>query len=280
MCMDTILYFYQNKNDGNAKLEPMITETFFPDFRIVKLGLSKAAVNLLEHNCPYEEEHEKNAFMRIICGILKSVFKGLYEKRRSRCRQRLAQQQKEKLLNSVLKCWGDECTTACVCRPPITYFDKWKFTEYMDNVWVNRLLAKAVLPYYVVIGNFAGLREILFPRARRMKELIIYVTEGDRSEELDDITEELYDEYGLTPQLQIIEQDNYKSLVKIGFMPCNVLDFSEETRLWPGIVPAGSRWFDFGNSDDKRRKIESIGADVIYFSMMDMFENPEKYDRK
>lgn len=277
MCMDTILFFYQNKNGSSTRLEPEIREYFLMDFKVVKLGLSKAAVMLLEQNSPYEKEHEKDMFARIICGIAEIFFGGLLEKRRRRRRQRLAQQQREELLNSVLKCWGDECTTACVCMPPVTYFDKWKFTEYMDRVWLDRMLAQAKLPYYVVIGAFAGLRELLLPRARRMKELIIYVTESDNTEELVDITEELFEEFGLTPQLHIIEQNNYKSLGKLGFMPCNILDFSGEVRLWPDAVPSGSRWFDFGNSDDKKRKIENAGADIIYFSLMDMFRNPEKY---
>lgn len=278
MCMDSILYFYQNNNACNGKPEPVIAEFFLVDFRIVKIGLPKAAVMLIEYNCPYEEERKKNVLLRISGSIAKSAFGRLTENFRRRKRQRLAQQQKEILFGCILKYWGDECTTTCVCRPPITYFDKWKFTEYMDKTWIERLLTQAILPYFVVIGTFRGLGELLIPRARHMKELIIYVTENDHTDELEDIAEELYDEYGLTTQLQIIEQDNYKSLFKVGFMPCNVLDFSGESRLRPDAAPEGSRWFDFGNSDDKRRKTENNGRNIIYFSLADMFENPEKYN--
>jgi len=278
--MDTILYFYQNNNAGGGKPDPVIEEIFLMDFRLVRIGLSKSAVMLVEHNCPYEEECRTGMFMRFIGRIIKSVFRRLSEECHRRRMQKLAQRQKEKLFNCILKCWGDECTTACVCRPPITFFDRWKFTEYMDLVWIERLLSQAELPYYVIIGTFAGLRDILLPRARHMKELIIYVTESDNSEELEDITEELYVEYGITPQLQITERDSYRSLVKIGFMPCNILDFSDESRLRPDAAPAGSRWFDFGNSYDKKRKIENNGRDIIYYSLMDMFENPDKYNGK
>lgn len=278
--MDTILFFYQTNAACDSALMPNITEFFLTDFKIVKIGLSKEAVMLIEQDCPFEEAQGQNMLARMAAGVIERIFGKLLQNRRRRKRLRKAQQQKEMLFSRILKYWGDECTTACVCRPPVMYFNKWRFAEYMDQIWIDRLLLWANLPYYVVIGGFSGLREILFPRARHMKELIIYVTERDRTDELEEIADELYYEYGLTPQIQIIQQNHYRGLERIEFMSCNVLDFSGESRMRPDIVPAGSRWFDFGNSDDKRRKIEYSGENILYFSIMDMFENPEKYMKK
>ncbi len=276
--MDTILYFYQKRNGSDVESEPEIAEYYLLDFRLVRLGLSKAAVMLLEQGLPYEEEHEKNIFMRIAGAIACRLFKRLYEGYCSRKSRVAAQQQKERLLKAVLQCWGDECTTSCVCGPHITYFDKWKFTGFMDMVWVERLLTKASLPNYVIIGRFAGLNELLLPRARRMRELTVYVTESDNNGDMEELAEELYEEYGLAAQVRVIEQNNYKNLAQTGTVPCNVLDFSGEGRMRTNIVAAGSRWLDFGSSDEKKRKIQNAGGDIIYFSLRDLFENPVKYE--
>ena len=265
--MDTILYFYKLKNGGSAPYEVLIKEFELPSHKLIRVGLGYAAVELLEGGEFYETDDKKH-------GLAEKLFPKTFEKRKLK-RMEL---QKKIILDKVGEHWGDENTTACVCKPPVTYFERWRFTEYNDMKWYDILLFYAKLPYYSVIGVSPVLREILAARAKKMKALFIYVIKSEYNETLEDLAEDLFDEYGLTTRIIVIEGDSYRRIGLMGILPANILDFSGEDRVNLSCAPKGSYWFDFGCSEEKRRKAYAFSDGLRYFSLTDMWSVPEKYD--
>jgi hypothetical protein len=264
--MDTILYFQEQKKQNNRsnsqdnKQERIFIseaeEYSFLDFRVVRIALSDYAEALLN----IEETDGKKP--------KRFIWKRHREKR-----------DRQLLISRLSQYWTEDDTTECVngCH----FFDRWKFDGYMSDVWLERLFAYATLPDYVVLGDCSPVAHILMKKAKYMKNLVIYETDADWNEETEYMAEELYEEYGLAPQIVRMGMDSCKTITSFGKVPCNVLDFTNlndfNTPLHSRIAAAGSRWFDFKSDENKKRKIENCMKGIEYFSVKDMFECPKKY---
>lgn len=275
--MENILYFYQDNKIQNDLLAPRVKEYLLPGLRVVRCGLSGQAVELLDRDIPVETVSDRGRIRRIVDWIAGRIFGRLVSRWQAKRRVQLAQVQKRALTEKIVSYWGEDYNTACVCRPAITCFAKWEFTDYMNMTFVSLVIKQACLPYYLVLGTCNELREMLLLRVRRIKQLSVWVIKKDYEDRLENLIDELYEEYGLAVKLQIIDRDDYRHLNVTTALTCNILDCTGEENIRVSGVSKGCRWFDLGNSGDKYRKIENTCRDVIYYSVVDMFENPEKY---
>lgn len=250
--MDTILYFYPLKNRT-------VTHSFFDReeyessmYRLIKLGLTPEALSLLEQEIPCKWWNLKQ--------------------RRRRARR---EKERESLLREVQALWGENCSTYCVCREPITYFQKWEFTDYRETKWVMYLLQKSSLPHFAVLGKAFCLWEVLPRMARKMKSLRVFLWESQFTQDLEGLLEDLFEEYGIAADVHFLaEEEGYRKLPSMGPLPCNVLDFSGEEQIRPGAAAPGSFWFDFDSLKGKRCRIEAKAREITYVSLLKEWENP------
>ncbi len=230
----------------------------FKDYRLLKIGLTSYAIDLLQEESPLNWQ------------------KKLFRHRKRKIRKK-KEKERSNLLDAVFRLWGDPCSSYCVCQDPITYFNKWRFDDYRESKWVVYLMRRAVLPHFIVLGNTPCLPEILFRYARGMKSLGLYLLEREYKEELKEGLEELFEEYGVAADIHFLREDSaYRKLPPLHALPCNVLDFSGEEKISPWAPPTGSIWIDFDSSEEKRRRIESRGEEVKYFSLIKEWKQPEK----
>ncbi len=228
-----------------------------PGYHLVKIGLAEGAVSLLEEPKRYKWWD--------------------YKGRRQVAKHRQAQ---SRLLDEIFRFWGDAEHTFCVCVPPITYFEKWGFSDYRDHKWVEYLMKRATLPYYVVLGYAPCLRELLPKAARKMKSLSVYLRERELTGDAEGLWEDLFEEYGVVTDIHLLEEQNaYRKLPAVSLLPCNVLDFSKEERISPFLVPPGSIWLDFDGTEEKWHRIESRNAKISYFSLRKEWENPTNIEK-
>lgn len=229
----------------------------FPDYHLVKIALEEEAVSFLEEpeNCRWWD------------------FKG----RKRRAKHKHAQAQ---LLEEIFRFWGDAEHTFCVCAPPITYFEKWGFTDYRDHKWVEYLMRRATHHHYVVLGYAPCLNELLPRVARRMKSLSIYLRERELTAEAEGLLEDLFEEYGVAADIHLLDDRNaYRKLSAVSLFPCNVLDFSKEERISPFVAPVGSIWLDFDGTVEKWHRIEGRNSKIHYFSLIKEWENPQNMEK-
>lgn len=250
--MDTILYFYQTKNLA----EPVTYQ--IQDYRLVRVGMTDQQTNLLT-------------------GQEKAKEKGWEWPWRRYRRKRETERARGELLEWIESLWGTPCETWCTCEPPLALFGRWQFTDYSEERWVERLMRYAAHPHFVVLGNADCLPQVLPRYAQRMKSLRFLLCEGEVSEELLELQEELLQEYGIAATIHTLaERADYRKLKILSAYPCNVLDFSGEERLFPSTVPAGSVWLDFTSDEEKRRRMELGKGEVRYFSLKKEWKQPQK----
>ncbi|MCM1045173.1 MAG: hypothetical protein NC417_06660 [Candidatus Gastranaerophilales bacterium] len=194
-----------------------------------------------------------------------------------RARKKKAAKEKKELLAQIEELWGSPCETWCVCEPPLELFSGWKFTDYREEKWVERLMPYAVKPHFVVLGNAECLPYVLPRYARRMKGLRFVLRETDITEALEELLEELLLEYGIAANiLPLEEQSDYRRLQMLCPFPCNVLDFSGEEKISSSIVPPGSIWLDFSADWEKWRRMELRGGSVRYVSLKKEWKQAQK----
>lgn len=186
----------------------------------------------------------------------------------NRKRKKEWEMQRKELLDSIFKLWGESCSSYCVCQHPITYFDKWKFTDYREEKWVDYLMHYGTWCHYVVLGNAPCLRTVLPKYVKKMKSLRLFLKESEFDEELEELLDLLFEEYGLTADIQFLEENNgYNKLPALGVLPCNILDFSGEEKVSCWSAAPESIWIDFDGMEEKRRRFENRGGKVDYFSL-------------
>jgi hypothetical protein len=274
--MDTILYFYRNRNyKKNQKEESgqLLYEEGryeFADYTVIHLALSETAAALL--GMTDDENKADDERWRLLATLF--------------CRSRIKKKEKQKkyLMQQIAAYWEKTYGIYWVCGEPVCLPESLKFDDYRDEVWIDRMLAQAKLPDYIVIGMSTDIGKslvgLLLRRARRMKSLTIYVTQKDYTDTAADIEEletVLYEEYGLAARLTVIENSRYRGISLEGTAAANILDMTEKETFACIKVPEGSRWFDMTCSSEKKRKVQNCLKNVSYYSVKEMFINPKKW---
>lgn len=280
--MDTILYFYPLRHEtSQAASGCKWAEYQFSIYRLIKIGLTPKAISLLQDT--FEEAKEQG----------RTEWRGKAPNRKERRRfkafdvfglgrrkrRKEWERQREELLQSIFRLWGESCSSYCVCQSPITYFNKWQFMDYREEKWVDYLMCHGTWAHYVILGNAPCLLEVLPKYAKGMKSLRLFLTEREFDEELELLLELLFEEYGLAADIQFLEENTgYRKLPAFGGLPCNVLDFSKEEKVsYQSAVP-DSIWIDFDAMEEKRRRFENRGARVCYFSLAKEWKFPRNLD--
>lgn len=275
--MDTILYFYPLKHEtSKTTIKCKVTKSQFPIYYLVKIGMPPRAVSLLQDTFEEAKAKEENHRAKAqkepqhkkgnSSGKLENLkFWNAFARRKQRKEWEM---QRQELLDSIFKLWGESCSSYCVCQPPITYFDKWKFTDYREEKWADYLMHYGSWCHYVVLGNAPCLRVLLPRYVNKMKSLRLFLKESEFDEELEEVLDLLFEEYGLTADIHFLEENaGYKKLPPFGVFPCNVLDFSREEKVFFQSAVPESIWLDFDGMEEKRRRFENRSAKVSYFSL-------------
>lgn len=254
-------------------MSPYVREYQKKDYRLVRIGLSAEAVDLLENRNHFENNVDVSGKIRPetkrgIGNRIRRLTEKFFRGRVRIKREDEILQKRHLLLQKIQEYWGDELTTYCICSPPVTYFNAWRFSEFRELIWMERLLYGAELPHYLVLGYCSILRDLLFIYARKMKSLKICVTGQEYKADMENLIEELYSEFGLMVTVQILgEGETYRRLEKLMPVSCNVLDFTGERRFSRHIVPSGSIWYDMDADEEKRIALTELTDNITYKSL-------------
>lgn len=157
------------------------------------------------------------------------------------------------------------------------YFPLPEFKGYGRLFWARRLLPRARLPHFVILGVSPDIRPIIEGLARRMKSLRWILLEEECSQELKDFVEDFYVEYGLAVTLQPLgEGEAYRRLRLVCPMPVNVLDFTMEPHIFAGGLAEGSIWLDMMSVEEKGRRTAGRGKGVVYYSLKEEWRRAQK----
>ncbi|MDE6166991.1 MAG: hypothetical protein K2G28_00840 [Acetatifactor sp.] len=151
-----------------------------------------------------------------------------------------------------------------------------EFTDYGQWEWASRLLPQAVQFHFVVLGNPSCASKLLEHCARRMKSLRWFLPEAEYTEELEDLLEDFYEEYGLAPALQLLPGKRPYSRLRMECPePCNILDFTEEACIASSSLPEGSVWIDMASREEKARRLAVRGG-IKYVSLKEYWKKLPK----
>lgn len=156
----------------------------------------------------------------------------------------------------------------------------WQFPEFdafFQPQWVKPLLVYARLHHFVVLGTAPCMSLVLSDCARRMKSLKWFLQEEACTEELQDLVEDFYDEYGLAIDQHLLEGKRaYSRLLLEVAEPICVLDFSGEPNVPVSGLARGSIWIDFVSVEEKARRISERGEGISCFSMKEIWKRAGK----
>lgn len=155
-----------------------------------------------------------------------------------------------------------------------------EFTLYTEMPWVEYLIPSAVLNHFVIIGHSPCIPELLAQCADRMKSLRWVLEESyakAQSEELEDFTENFYQEYGLAISMEYVQGENGFGKMQLACKePSNILDFSGEDKISADELARGSLWLDMNSSEEKCRRFAQRDTGVEYLSLRKKWRNTPK----
>lgn len=150
-----------------------------------------------------------------------------------------------------------------------------EFKGYGRLFWVERLLPRASLPHFVILGTSPDIYEVIERLAHRMKSLRWILLEADCGQEQLDFVEDFYTEYGLAVTLQPLGAgETYRRLRLVCGIPVNVLDFTLEPHINLWEVAEGSIWLDMMSVEEKHRRVEGRG--IVYCSLKEEWRHAQK----
>ena len=210
---------------------------------------------------------------------------GFWRRRRRQKKQQAEQQWERALLEDFLhQILKDPEQSFVVCEEALPFFNRWEFNGYFETDWVKHMLRYAkeepqafVFPHFLVLGQARCLAEILYTCAGKMKSLKWILPARQFREELQELVEDIYDEYGLAVDVHLLEdEDAYRKTRISCALPTVVLDFSEADRVPTADIAKGSLWLDMASSEEKRRRIEERNTGIHYFSLKKEWKQPQK----
>lgn len=152
-----------------------------------------------------------------------------------------------------------------------------EFGGYGRLFWVERLLPKAPLPHFVILGTSPDIHEVIERLAHRMKSLRWILLEEDCGQEQLDFVEDFYTEYGLAVTLQPLDAgETYRRMRLVCGTPVNVLDFTGEPHINLSEVAEGSIWLDMMSVEEKQRRIVGRGVGIVYHSLKEEWRYAQK----
>ena len=137
------------------------------------------------------------------------------------------------------------------------------FSEYHDAKSLEFMLqyvpAWRKLYHVIVIGFDPEIKMLIEYLAKRVKSLRFLLSYMPR--DFEELQEDIYDEYGLMLDAQIIatkedDETTFKGMKIKSIYPCLIIDYSGENYLSVFGAPEGSIWFDMHASEEKTRSIE------------------------
>lgn len=154
------------------------------------------------------------------------------------------------------------------------------FEEYLEQRWVERLLAYGIYNHFVVLGTTPYLPRLLCMLAPRMKSVLWILPDHLHAKMLEDFVEDFYQEYGLAINLRYLSIDGSYGQLRVEgcFLkePLNVLDFTEDRHVPAMKLPAGSIWLDMAAVEEKERRLSARMPEVTYFSLKKQWKHPTK----
>lgn len=308
--MDRIIYFYKTREQRGGVSETVRHTVCRGEYELTFMGLPAEFVKRLE-GLARDGKGEialdrDSAAAGRAAGRIKQItaanfllkmaglFAGIVQQRRERRQQKeetLFWQQELETLAGLAGA-GEECSFACEDRllpllapeegelfPAGDIWRKiWRaplFREWFDLQWTERVLDEEGLPYFMVLGYHPQLPVLLYRYAAGMKGLKWILERRHDTEGLRQLLEDLYEEYGLTVSLKVLEEaEGYKKGAIVCREPACILDFSGDLGIPLGGIAEGSIWLDMGASEEKQRRVEGRNAGIKYFSLKKEWKPP------
>ena len=152
------------------------------------------------------------------------------------------------------------------------YFRIEEFQRYTQRLWVEEVLARAVLPHFVILGMAPCLPDIIEKYAHKMKSLRWILPENEYSQEIQEFMEDFYTEYGLAI-MPLVVPAGQRRIQAVCTDPSNILDFTQEVQRHFRQTAKGSIWLDMLSIEDKRRRCDMC---VAYFSLKEKWKAVRK----
>lgn len=274
--MDTIVYLSYRKSeraDVSRECSYRFKEHQVQDYRLIKVRVEESTT---EADCAKSsgEIHGKMFSFRSRLRYRRSLRQ--QEKKRREMSERLCQEIAALLQerDDIYLCYDESVSRASWVRQilPVPEFE-----GYLQREWVYRILPEACNHHFVVLGDVPYIREVLWELAPRLKSLLWILPDRTVEEELEDFSEEFYQETGLAIRFQFLPADTTygqfgipEYLVK---EPVNILDFTEGKHIPRFYPPKGSVWLDMTSDLDKERRIRARGLACSLISLRKQWKN-------
>lgn len=148
------------------------------------------------------------------------------------------------------------------------YMDFEEFSGYTKSFWAELMMPHAVLHHFVILGTAPCIPGLLEKYASKMKSLKWILAEEACGPELMNFVEDFYTEYGLAISLKTLSGGaEWKRQGELCALPSNILDFTGDSFLNVPRIPEGSIWLDFMSVEEKKRRIEGRCPGAAYFSL-------------
>lgn len=267
------------EQEHSMEQECFIEDWNMADYHLVRVGISRQLAQI----CGGNQSQKEVAQTESVSGKRKQSF---WTKRRWKKEQKVRMQREQELLTKFLQMiWWDPEQSMCVCEEKLPFFNRWEFNGYFETNWVKHMLRYVmseekqgfVFSHVLVLGQAQCLTELLFLYAGKMKSLKWVLPARQFREEQQEVVEDIYDEYGLAVDVQLLEdEDAYRRTRVSCVLPTVVLDFSESDRVPTADIAKGSLWLDMASSEQKRRRIEDRNTGIQYFSLKKEWKHPQK----
>lgn len=243
-CMDTIIYFFRNRETDNFITEKWREDDYcliwagVPPFvwgrkewsnrEACRIAEWQIAIRLLSDN-PYQ----------ISCVYEDALRKAL-------------------VAENLRKIW-------CANWPV------WEFDAYHERKWAQKLMPYAKHNHFVIVGDAPCLPELLCENAARMRSIRWILQEEQYTCEVREFIDDFYEENGLVIEAEVLrtgDTQGARNLMRItSVLPVNVLDFSGEEKLSACDMAQGSIWIDMDSLEGKCRRMEARPPGISYFSL-------------
>ncbi|MBQ2803808.1 MAG: hypothetical protein IJF07_07915 [Lachnospiraceae bacterium] len=303
--MDTIIYIYLNKNLHTDLKGTDLTATLseqgiynrkeydMGDYRLIQIGMcehflrvcqgkglntsNSAEMEFADSRLTSKEQTKKGQTGKkiTIMSLIEKVSWVTAAKKRyeMECAKR-EEAMRWKFFREIIE---DRDHSFIVCQDEIPFLTGLNFREYLEEDWIMHMMGYARLPHYLILGKVYGLYTIIRHYAREMKSLKWILLRRQFKEEDREFVEYIYEEYGLTMDVRLIEEEaDYKRGGLLSAIPVVVVDFCEEERIPVGAVPRGSIWIDMISSEEKYRRLEERDTGIYYFSLKKEWKQPQK----
>lgn len=142
------------------------------------------------------------------------------------------------------------------------------FRGYTSFPWMRVLLAEVCEPEIFLLGFSEAIPPLLEYCGRGMRKLRWYLAQGEPEARAEEMAENFYLEYGLAASIRVLEGAHpFRKPGLTSRKPVCVLDFTEEEKIFPERLAAGSLWIDFLSVEEKEERLRRFAPGVGYLSL-------------